>query len=149
MRIVTEKYTLHPNVDPTRVPIKILTKYNVSVTPEVCKENTNVTLTIKFTESVVEHAKYIICKVFRYDELMHTVYKSRVNLTIAQPTAETTMMMTIIPTTKLNIIPINSVALPMGNTMINSGSSLSVHFSYCCNLLLIIHLSFAFSILFI
>ena len=62
VRIVTEKYTLHPNIDPTQVPIKIHTDYNASTTPEVCKENTmntNVTLSIILKTSVLEYIEYI------------------------------------------------------------------------------------------
>ena len=107
VRVITEKYTLYPNIDPTRVPIKINTDYNVSITPEVylCKESTiniNVSLSITFKKNVLEYVEYVICKVFRNDEMM---YKSRVNLIATAPppaetkkTAETTMTTEIIMT---------------------------------------------------
>ena len=153
VRIVTEKYTVHPNIDPTRVPIKIHTDYNASITPEVCKENTmntSVTLTIKLTESILEHVKYIICKIFRYDD--ESWYRSRVNFELATtgpPRAETTdTTMTVMPitshTTTKSDDNINTVNRKM-ETTVNSGSNLSIHFINCYTVLLCtIYLSFVF-----
>ena len=91
VRIITEKYTLYPNIDPTQVPIKVDTDYNVSVTPDSysCKEstvNTSVSLSITFSLNVMEYFNYFTCKVFRNNEKM---YRSRVNLEIAPPSVET------------------------------------------------------------
>ena len=133
VKIVTEKYTLHPNIDPTRVPIKIHTNYNVSITPEVCTENTmntSVILTIKFTESILEHVKYIICKIFRYDNESRN--NSRVNFELAT---------TGPPRADDNI---NTVNRKM-ETTVNSGSNLSIHFINCYTVpLCTIYLSFVF-----
>lgn len=128
VRIVTEKYTLHPNIDPTRVPIKIHTDYNVSITPEVCKENTtntNVTLSIIFKASVLEYIEYIICKVFRRDETMH---KSRVNLTTTAPPHTEITLMTLISSTNNIIIPTDTYTFSFETTF-NSGCKKSVHFN--------------------
>ena len=142
VRIVTEKYTLYPNIDPTRVPIKTNTDYNVSITPEVhlCKEsvvNTNVSLSIAFKKDVLETVEYVICKVFRNDDVM---YKSRVNL-IATPlppveTMKTTTMTTetMMPTettvTSMSVTVSNKLSMPteVVDTATDSGYKQYLHF---------------------
>ena len=124
VRIVTEEYTLHPNIFPTRVPIKMHTDYNVSITPkkEDCKEsimNTSVTLSITFRENVLEHVEYIICKFFRHsnDKITH---ESRVDINITVlPPAETTV--TLMSTTIMStaVMPTGSVSTV--ETTTNSG----------------------------
>ena len=156
VRVVTEKYTLYPNIDPTRVPIKTNTDYNVSITPEVylCEEstiNTSVSLSITFKKNVLQYVEYVICKVFRNDEMM---YKSRVNLiATAPPPAETTMtaetMTTEILMTEEETVTLTSVtdskklSMPteVVDTATDSGYSQSIHFGavlfcllvlFCC-----------------
>ena len=175
VRIITEEYTLYPNIDPIRVPIKSNTDYNVSITPGLCEKNimnTSVSLSITFTENVLEYIDYIICKVFMNDEMM---YKSRVNLTTrALPSTEikmrvetmTSVSSTIMPTDSMSTVETtrvppsteikmraetttsmsSTIALTDSTSAVeittNSGFQLSMHFSGA--FLSIIHLSFAF-----
>ena len=114
VRIITEEYTLYPNIDPIRVPIKSNTNYNVSISCKLCKMSvmkTNVSLSITFTKNVLEYIKYIICKVFMNDEMM---YKSQVNLTTTAPST---------PEIKTR------AETAMTSRSTNSGCQLSVHFS--------------------
>ena len=95
VRVVTENYTLYPNIDPQRVPIKLNADYNVSVTPEVhlCEDstiNTNVSLSINFNTKVLRYVEYLICKVYS----TYGTYRSRVTLA-APPLADTITTRTI------------------------------------------------------
>ena len=123
VRIVTEEYTLYPNIDPIRVPIKGNTDYNVSITPKLLCEtsvmNTNVSLSITFSKNVLEYIEYFICKVFMNDGMM---YKSRVNLTITTPPPTETMTLM-----SNKIMLTDSVSTV--ETTTNSGCQLPVHFS--------------------
>ena len=98
VRVVTENYTLYPNIDPKRVPIKFNTDYNVSVTPEVhlCEDsaiNTNVSLSINFNTKVLRYVEYLICKVYS----TYGTYRSRVNFKVlaAPPLTDTITTRTI------------------------------------------------------
>ena len=131
VRIVTEKYTLYPNIDPTRVPIKTNTDYNVSITPEVhlCEEsvmNTNVSLSIAYKKDVLETVEYVVCKVFRNDDVM---YKSRVNL-IATPLPPVETMMTAETTaetmTTENIMPTETTVTSTSDVVTVSNKIMSM-----------------------
>ena len=124
-RILTEEYTLYPNIDivPTQVPIKNNTDYNVSIT---CKESAMsmyVTLSITYNRNLLQHnIEYIICKVFMsMDDEKN--YKSRVNITISPPPLEITM------NAMLTTIMITDSTMLMGETTTNSGYEFSIHFS--------------------
>ena len=101
VRIVTENYTLYPNIDPQRVPIKPNADYNVSVTPEVhlCEDsaiNTNVSLSINFNSKVLRYVEYLICRVYStYD--VTVMHRSRVNFKVlaAPPLTDTITTRTI------------------------------------------------------
>ena len=127
-RILTEEYTLYPIIDPTQVPIKENTDYNVSITPEpeVCKEramNMSVTFSITYNRNLLQHnIEYIICKVFMTMD-SETMYESRVNITISAPPLEITMNAT------LTTIMITESTMLMGETTTNSGYEFSIHFS--------------------
>ena len=143
VRIITEEYTLYPNIEPTRVPIKSNTDYNVSITPGLCENgimNTNVSLSITFTENVLEYIDYIICKVFMNDEMM---YKSRVNITSrVPPSTEIKMKAETMTSMSSTIMLTDSMTLSTVETTTNSGCQLSVHFSG--DFLSMIYISFAF-----
>ena len=134
VRIVTENYTLYPNIDPERVPIKPNTDYNVSVTPEVhlCEDsamNTNVSLSINFNSNVLRYVEYLICKVYSTYDVR---YRSRVNFKVlaAPPLADT---ITIAGTTE-RMMTNNSVtelSMPIemkDNVTTDSGYRHSLHF---------------------
>lgn len=117
VRIVTENYTLYPNLLPGLVPIKNYTDYNVTV---ICEnEHKTVNLSITFNVIVHQNIKYVICKAFKSsnDAIM---YPSRVTLLTLSST------FTSEPTT--TITPDNSFTkIKETVTMIGSGCRLSVH----------------------
>ena len=146
VRVVTENYTLYPNIDPKRVPIKLNTDYNVSVTPEVhlCEDsaiNTNVSLSINLNSNVLRYVEYLICKVYGTYE----TYRSRVNFKVlaAPPLADTittkiiTSIIERMMTTEMKIASINytvadsepSIHIEMeDNVTTDSGYRNSLHF---------------------
>ena len=131
VRILTENYTLYPNIDCTRVPIKCNTDYNVSITPnlKLCKTNamnTSVSLSITFSKNVLEYIDYIICKVFRNNEIW---YKSRVNITSgAPPSTETKMRAETTMTSMSTTIKLTD-SLSSVEATTSSGYRFPVHFS--------------------
>ena len=128
VRIVTENYTLYPNINPRRVPIKLNTDYNVSVTPEVhlCEDsamNTNISLSIVFNSNVLGYVEYLICKVYSTYDVR---YRSRVNFEVlaAPPLADTIttktitgtierMMTTETKTTLINNYSVTELSMPI------------------------------------
>ena len=122
-RILTEEYTLYPNIDPTQVPIKNNTDYNVSITCNESAMNMYVTFSITYNRNLLQHnIEYIICRVFMNMDI-ETKYESRVNITISAPPLEITMNAT------LTTIMITDSTMLMGETATNSGYEFSIHFS--------------------
>ena len=87
MRVVTENYTLYPNLIPKRVPIKMITDYNVT---ETCVEDhTIVNLSIFFNENVLDdNIEYVACKIYRSNNTSFII-ESRVNFTSEVPFSST------------------------------------------------------------
>ena len=148
VRIVTENYTLYPNINPQRVPIKLNTDYNVSVTPEVhlCEDsaiNTNVSLSINLNSKVLGYIEYVTCKVYStYDDTV--TYRSRVNFKVlaAPPPTDTIttktitgitegMMITEIKTISINDYSVTELSMHIemkDNVTTDSGYRHSLHF---------------------
>ena len=148
VRIVTEEHTLYPNfnIDPAQVPVKLSTDYNISVTPKMenCKEsimNISVFLSVTFRESVLEHIKYIICKVSHPPHDDNMTYKSRVDIIAVTPPSEseTTVTLSLMSTM---VMPTNSIiSYPIIDATTDSGckNCQSLHFN-----VILLHIFFAF-----
>ena len=113
MRIVTENYTLYPNLLPGQVPIKMNADYNVT---ETCKDQHKfVRLSITFNTNVLENLEYVICKVFNESDNTVMYPPSRVDITQTFTSEPTTMTIH------------DSSSTASMETMTASGCSLSLH----------------------
>ena len=124
VRVVTENYTLYPNLIPERVPIEMITDYNVTKT---CVENhTIVNFSISFNENVLDsNIEYVSCKIYRSDDAA-LILERRVNFTSSTP-LPLTINTDATDTTDQDVeSSANIHTTPV--TITGSGCRLSVHF---------------------
>ena len=127
MRVVTENYMLYPNLIPKRVPIKMITDYNINLTETCVKNHIIVNLLIFFNENVLDNnIEYVACKIYRSNNTVTSlIIESRVNFISGVPfssiiNTDTTTTMDEVKTT-LNIARITTA------TTTGSGCKMSLH----------------------
>ena len=124
VRVVTENYMLYPNLIPKRVPIKMITDYNVT---ETCVEDhTIVNFSISFNENVLNNnIEYVSCKIYRSDDAA-LILERRVNFTSSTP-LPLTINTDATDTTDQDVESSANIHMtPL--TITGSGCRLSVHF---------------------
>ena len=126
VRVITENYTLYPNLIPELVPIKIIADYNVTAK---CVENhIIVNFSISFNENVLDNnIEYVSCKIYRSNNAA-SIIERRVNFTSSTPLpltintdATDTTVQDVESSTIIHMIPVTV-------TITGSGCRLSVHF---------------------